>query len=108
MLSLDELFDTFDMRLDSVRYGHRDRTMEAQITFTTPMATFDEEVHEGLARRYDDYEDADWRIGTLDIDDGPEVAWFIFVIAAKTPAACRDLQRRIPPASFWFEETTVA
>jgi hypothetical protein len=108
MILLDELFDTFDLRVDSTEYDYHRREMTAGITFTIPIARFDEETHEGLARRFDGHDDLSWRIEALDIDDGPEVAWFAFRIVARTPAACRHLQARIAAARFWFEETAVA
>jgi len=108
MILLDELFDTFDLRVDSTEYDYRRHEMTAGITFTIPISRFDEDLHEGLARRYEDLDDGSWRIGVRDIDDGPEVAWFIFSITARTPEACRHLQARIAPARFWFEEAPVA
>lgn len=108
MIPLDELFETFDLRIDSVQYDYRRSTMTAGITFTMPIERFDEDTHEGLARRFDDVDDESWRIDVLDIDDGPKVAWFSFLVTGKTPEACRHLQRHIAPARFWFEETAVA
>ena len=108
MLALDALFDTFDLRLHSIEYDHRRRTMKANVTFTIPIAKFDEDLHEGIARRFDEHVDADWRIFSLDMDDGPEVAWFVFTITACSDEACRHLQARIASAPLWFEETSLA
>lgn len=108
MILLDELFDTFDLRVNSTEYDYRRHEMTAGITFTIPIARFDEELHEELARRFDGHQDESWTIGVLDIDDGPDVAWFIFRITARTPESCRHLHARIAPARFWFEETSPA
>ena len=108
MILLDDLFGAFDLRVDSTAYDYRRHEMTAGITFTIPLSLFDEDLHEGIARRFDALDDESWRIEVLDIDDGPEVAWFAFRIVARTPEACRHLYASIAPARFWFEENPVA
>lgn len=108
MQSLDELFDTFDLNVDSVRYDHRARTMTANVTFTIPMSRFDEEAHEGLATRFDAHVDDQWNIRLGDYDEGTHVAWFKFRIEARSIAACRYLQKHVACTPRWFEETTHA
>lgn len=108
MMLLDELFDTFDLRVDSTEYDYRRHEMMAGIAFTIPIARFDKKVHEKLADGFDRHFDESWKIEVLDIDSGPEVAWSRFRITARTPEACRHLHAPIATARFWFEETHVA
>ncbi len=102
MQSILPLFDAFDARILAVHYEWARQSVRAHVSFTIAVERYVEDEHDALARRFDDLEDVDWHMQMLDADEGPKLAWFDFVIEARSVEACRWLHSRTSAVPAWF------